>query len=82
VAVIRVHRFDEFRRLVARNCTLNSHIAITDNATYVVMTPVVTSQHRHYVCLEADEDSVKKAVEWLAREGFEVIEGEIELKQA
>ena len=81
MALIKTHRLEDFKKLVSKNCTSTSHVAVTDYATYVVMTPTVTSHHRHYIHLEpGDESTIKDAVEWLKREGYDVIEGEVEVK--
>ena len=54
MALIRVDNVDHFKTAVQLNCRPETHMAVTDNVATVIMVPIVTSQHRHYIILEGD----------------------------
>ena len=80
MAILRARSGEDFKQMVRANCKPKTHMAVTDNATYIVMVPVVTSQHRHYIILESVETEVKPIVDWLRKSGYTVVEGEVEFK--
>ena len=83
MARIYPQTIDDFKEAVIANCNPATHMAVTDNATYVYLVPIVTSQHRHYIILlDVDEETVQKALEWLRRQGFKIIRGRVELQPA
>ena len=75
--------FEDFREAVVANCNPTTHMIVTDNATYIYVVPIVTSQHRHYIILQdVDEETIQKALEWLRKQGFRIIRGRVELQPA
>ena len=74
---------EDFKKTVLKNCNPATHMVYTDEATYIYVIPVVTSQHRHYIVLvDVDEVTIQKAIEWLRKQGFEVARGRVELQPA
>lgn len=83
MARIYPQSLEDFREAVVANCNPQTHMAITDLATYVYVVPIVTSQHRHYIILQdVDEETIVKALEWLRKQGFRIIRGRVELQPA
>ena len=80
MAILYPSEPDDFKTMVQANCTPESHMAVTDEATYVVMVPIVTSQHRHYIVYEGIEDEVKPLVAWLRERGYKIARGRVELR--
>ena len=68
--------------MVESNCKPDTHMAVTDNATYIVMVPIVTSQHRHYIILEAEEETIQNLLSWLKKQGYKIARGRVEFKNA
>ena len=82
MARIYPRTLNDFYTAVQMNCTPQTHLAVTDRATYVILVPIVTSQHRHYIVLQdVTEEEVTKALEWLQAHGYKVIEGRVELQE-
>lgn len=82
MAILYPETPDDFKQMVASNCQPTTHMAVTDHATYIIMVPVVTSQHRHYIVLEAEEDVVKQVLGWLKTHGYRIARGRVEFKTA
>lgn len=81
MAILYPESPEDFKAMVKANCKSDTHMAVTDGATYIVMVPVVTSQHRHYIVVEGfDEDVVKQLLDWLRSEGYRIVRGRVELK--
>ena len=52
---------------------------MTDELSSIVLVPRVTSRHRHYLQFTPlSEEEVRKAIEHVKREGFEVIQGHVQ----
>ena len=76
---------DDMKRFVELNCNPSTHIVITDadEADYIIVAPVVTSQHRHYVVVEPgswDPEKVNTMVKWLRDKGYRIVHGRFELR--
>ena len=82
MAILYPESVEDFKQMVSANCQPTTHMAVTDGATYIVMVPVVTSQHRHYIVLEAEEDKVKQVLDWLRAAGYRIVRGRVEFKTA
>ena len=80
VALFEPEGVEDLKHMVEANCSPSTHIVVTDNATEVWVVPVVTSHHRHYIHFVGDEDSVKKAIEWLKSKSFRIVRGRVELR--
>ena len=82
MAILYPESLEDFKQMVLANCQPTSHMAVSDSATYIVMVPIVTSQHRHYIVLEAEEDTVKQLLDWLRSQGYRITRGRVEFKNA
>lgn len=81
MALIRVEKFEDFAKLAEQNATASTHVLVTDGASYAWLVPIVTSQHRHYILLEAvSEEDVKRAIEWARGKNIKIVHGSVELR--
>jgi len=77
MAVINVFSKDDFLRF-ADVLPARAYTVVTDEATYVWLVPVVTSNHRHYVRLDIEDEAVWDEVKRKLRErGFTIIRGHV-----
>ena len=78
VARIFVKTLDDFKKVVKANAKTQTHMAIDEPQGYLILVPVVTSSHRHYIILDSDEETKEQAKKWLEQEGFEIVSGNID----
>lgn len=80
MAVLRVQSPEDFKKVLEMNCDIATHVIMTDEISYVAAVPVVTSAHRHYIILEADEEALTPLIEELRKRGYKVVKGKIEFR--
>jgi len=83
MALIRVYDVKDFWQAVQLNCRPETHMVVTDEVSIVMMVPIVTSQHRHYIMIKLDDEKkVSEVLKRLKEQGFRVIVGEVEFGRA
>jgi len=77
MAVINIHYKDDFLKII-RDVPPKAYRAVTDEMSYVWLTPKVTSRHRHYYKLDLEDpnewEEIKKV---LSEVGIEIIRGHV-----
>lgn len=77
MAVINVFSKDDFIKFTDI-LPPKAYVAVTDEATYVWLVPIVTSNHRHYVRLDIRDESTWREIKArLESKGFRIVHGHI-----
>ena len=80
MAVIKTSSKNDFIVAAQYNTNPGTHIMVTDEATFAWLVPIVTSQHRHYIYFEGNEEDVQALVAWARENKYKVVRGKVELK--
>ena len=79
MAIIKVQELSDFENII--NLIVQSrtkYLAVTDECSYLVLVPVVTSRHRHVYIFEGIEDQVSKLLSKVKTyQNFTVVKGQV-----
>ena len=78
MVVIHTTSLEDFLKAVEKNTNPRTHFVLLEEGGYLVLVPVVTSRHRHYIVLDASGEEIEKARVLLEKRGYQVIVGSIE----
>ena len=79
MAKLVVYSTEEFKKALSKLAKPQTHVIVSDGATSIVAVPRTTSRHRHYIQYSSTHEAeIEKLVEFVKKEGFEVILGYVQ----